>query len=132
MFRETLEEVALDLEQEARLIGRLSDVPAVGRGRPMPERNMKQAQLIPSARALANPRGTAPGWWVERDDRVIAVFGDLQTYAYGVDAADGELVGAGVPRYCYVCVPLLPGQSGGNHCGCEGTVWAVAPATKSP
>jgi polyvinyl alcohol dehydrogenase (cytochrome) len=26
------------------------------------------------------------------DDRVIAVFGDLQTYAYGVDAADGELV----------------------------------------
>ena len=44
-----------------------------GRGRPMPERNMKQAQLIPSARALANPRGTAPGWWVERDGRVIAV-----------------------------------------------------------
>ena len=44
-----------------------------GRGRPMPERNMKQAQLIPSARALANPRGTAPGWWVERDGHVIAV-----------------------------------------------------------
>jgi 8-oxo-dGTP pyrophosphatase MutT (NUDIX family) len=34
-LRETLEEVALDLDQEARLIGRLSDVPAVGRGRPM-------------------------------------------------------------------------------------------------
>jgi 8-oxo-dGTP pyrophosphatase MutT (NUDIX family) len=34
--RETLEELALDLDREARLIGRLSDVPAVGRGRPMP------------------------------------------------------------------------------------------------
>ncbi len=33
--RETLEEVALDLTAEARLLGRLSDVAAVGRGRPM-------------------------------------------------------------------------------------------------
>lgn len=38
---------------------------------PMPESNIKQAWLIPSARALDNPRGTAPGWWVERDGRVI-------------------------------------------------------------
>ncbi len=37
----------------------------------MPERNVKQATLIPSARALANPRGTAPGWWVEKDGRII-------------------------------------------------------------
>ena len=35
------------------------------RGFPMPERNVKQAVLIPSARAIPNPRGTAPGWWVE-------------------------------------------------------------------
>jgi nicotinamide-nucleotide amidase len=35
------------------------------RGIPMPERNVKQAVLIPSARAIPNPRGTAPGWWVE-------------------------------------------------------------------
>ncbi len=41
------------------------------RGYPMPESNIKQAWLIPSARALENPRGTAPGWWVERDGRVI-------------------------------------------------------------
>jgi 8-oxo-dGTP pyrophosphatase MutT (NUDIX family) len=34
--RETHEELALDLERDARLIGRLSDVPAVGRGRPLP------------------------------------------------------------------------------------------------
>ena len=44
-----------------------------GRDRPMPERNLKQAQLIPSARAIPNPRGTAPGWWVERDGRAMVV-----------------------------------------------------------
>ncbi len=37
----------------------------------MPERNVKQATLIPSAKALPNPRGTAPGWWVEKDRRII-------------------------------------------------------------
>jgi nicotinamide-nucleotide amidase len=29
-----------------------------------PERNIKQAWLIPSAEALPNPQGTAPGWFV--------------------------------------------------------------------
>jgi nicotinamide-nucleotide amidase len=38
----------------------------------MPERNVKQATLIPSAQVLPNPIGTAPGWWVERDGKVIA------------------------------------------------------------
>ena len=38
---------------------------------PMPERNVKQAWLVPSARAIPNPRGTAPGWWVERDGKVL-------------------------------------------------------------
>lgn len=40
---------------------------------PFPPRNIKQAHLIASARAIKNPRGTAPGWWVERDKKVIAV-----------------------------------------------------------
>ena len=44
-----------------------------GRGRPFVERNLKQAQLIPSARAIPNPRGTAPGWWVERDGKVFVL-----------------------------------------------------------
>ncbi len=30
----------------------------------MPERNLKQATLIPSARTLPNPLGSAPGWFV--------------------------------------------------------------------
>ncbi|MBU6423723.1 MAG: competence/damage-inducible protein A, partial [Chloroflexi bacterium] len=34
------------------------------RGLEMPDRNRKQAWLIPSARPLANPLGTAPGWIV--------------------------------------------------------------------
>ncbi|MFI5200445.1 MAG: molybdopterin-binding protein, partial [Candidatus Limnocylindrales bacterium] len=38
------------------------------RGMVFPEINRKQAWLIPSARALANPNGTAPGWWVDRPD----------------------------------------------------------------
>jgi len=40
-------------------------------GNVMPERNLKQAWLIPSARPIANPRGTAPGWWVERNGKLI-------------------------------------------------------------
>jgi nicotinamide-nucleotide amidase len=41
------------------------------RGVQMPESNVKQATLIPAARAIPNPRGTAPGWWVERDRHVV-------------------------------------------------------------
>jgi len=42
-----------------------------GRHAYMPERNIKQATLIPSAQALPNPRGTAPGWWVRKDKHII-------------------------------------------------------------
>ncbi|HEY6284878.1 MAG TPA: competence/damage-inducible protein A [Ktedonobacteraceae bacterium] len=37
----------------------------------MPESNIKQATLIPSAQVLRNPRGTAPGWWIEKDGHII-------------------------------------------------------------
>ena len=40
-------------------------------GYEMPERNIRQAHLIPSARAIANPLGTAPGWWVEHGGRTL-------------------------------------------------------------
>jgi nicotinamide-nucleotide amidase len=43
----------------------------VSRGVTMPESNIKQAWLISSARAIPNPHGTAPGWWVEKEGRVI-------------------------------------------------------------
>lgn len=41
------------------------------RGIEMPDRNKKQATLIPSATQLPNPLGTAPGWFVERDGRIV-------------------------------------------------------------
>lgn len=40
-------------------------------GLEMPENNLKQATLIPSARAIPNPLGTAPGWWVEKNNKII-------------------------------------------------------------
>ncbi len=43
------------------------------RGMPFPEMNLKQAWLVPSASALANPNGTAPGWWVDRADAGVIV-----------------------------------------------------------
>ena len=42
-----------------------------GRGDPMPSTNVKQATLVPSAAAIDNPLGTAPGWWVERGGSII-------------------------------------------------------------
>jgi nicotinamide-nucleotide amidase len=73
-----------DLTREA-ISGAVGEIPAVDadlaaelralferRGLPMPEANLKQAWRIPSAVALANTQGTAPGWWVDRPDgRVI-------------------------------------------------------------
>ena len=42
-----------------------------GRGLEMPVNNIRQATVIPSAKAIPNPQGTAPGWWVEKDGRII-------------------------------------------------------------
>ncbi len=42
-----------------------------GRDIAMPERNLKQAWLLPSTSELPNPNGTAPGWFTERDGRII-------------------------------------------------------------
>ena len=41
------------------------------RGQVMPQTNIKQAQLIPSAHFIPNKYGTAPGWWSEKNDKII-------------------------------------------------------------
>ncbi len=41
------------------------------RGINMAQTNIKQANLIPSARPIANDHGTAPGWWVESGGSII-------------------------------------------------------------
>jgi nicotinamide-nucleotide amidase len=55
------EELFVDADAERQLRAFFAS-----RGVSFPERNVKQAMLIPSAAALVNPRGTAPGWWVEK------------------------------------------------------------------
>ena len=60
------EEQAVDPELERTLRGFFES-----RGGRMPEQNVKQAALVPSAASLPNPRGTAPGWWVEKDGAII-------------------------------------------------------------
>lgn len=39
--------------------------------RNMPDSNKRQASLIPSAEAISNANGTAPGWWVGYDGSTI-------------------------------------------------------------
>src|SRR5213594_4328146 len=54
-----------------------------GRGMVMPDRNRKQAWLIPSARALPNPNGTAPGWDVRKGEkRIVAMPGVPREMTY--------------------------------------------------
>jgi nicotinamide-nucleotide amidase len=62
------EEPVVDPELEAWLRALWSR-----RRMPFPAMNLKQAWLLPSATALPNPNGTAPGWWVERGDGGIIV-----------------------------------------------------------
>jgi nicotinamide-nucleotide amidase len=62
------EEPAVDPELEAWLRALFAR-----RGMALPEVNLKQAWLIPSAMSIPNPNGTAPGWWVDRPDGRVAV-----------------------------------------------------------
>jgi nicotinamide-nucleotide amidase len=55
-----------DLEAWLRELWRRRDMP-------FPELNLKQAWVIPSAVALPNPNGTAPGWFVDRPDGRVVV-----------------------------------------------------------
>lgn len=60
------EAMQVDPQLEAELRERFA-----ARNFPMPERNLKQATLIPSAQTLPNPLGTAPGWFVEKNGHFI-------------------------------------------------------------
>ena len=39
---------------------------------PMPQQNLRQAGIIPSATTIHNNMGTAPSWWIERDGKILA------------------------------------------------------------
>ena len=59
---------AVDPELERWLVGLFER-----RGLPFPDANRKQAWLIPSATAIPNANGTAPGWWVEGPEGRVVV-----------------------------------------------------------
>jgi nicotinamide-nucleotide amidase len=72
------EELTIDPDLKRELIEFFSR-----RGVEMPENNFRQATIIPSAVALRNTSGTAPGWWVEKEGRIIVTLpgppAELQT-----------------------------------------------------
>ncbi len=59
------EQLTLDPQLEATLRERM--------GGGMPESNLRQAMVVASVQPLANPIGSAPGWWAERDGRVVVL-----------------------------------------------------------
>ena len=56
------EQLTLDKKQEKQLRNFFAK-----RKREFPEKNIKQATIIKSAKFLDNPIGTAPGWWIKKD-----------------------------------------------------------------
>lgn len=104
------ETMQVDPQLEADLRGNFAS-----RNMLMPERNLKQATVIPSARVLPNPRGTAPGWFVEKDGRIIVAM-------------------PGVPREMYrmweeEAVPRLAAYTGGSIFTRLLRVWGLGEST---
>src|SRR5437879_13754103 len=101
-----------DLTREA-IAAALGETPAVdagleadlrewfaARGLVMPERNRKQAWLIPSAKALPNPNGTAPGWDVRKDGkRIVAMPGVPREMTPMWESVEPSLTGGGALRW---------------------------------
>jgi nicotinamide-nucleotide amidase len=60
------EKMEIDPELQRQITGYFTRM-----GFEMPESNLKQAMIISSAIAIPNPLGTAPGWWVEKNGKII-------------------------------------------------------------
>ena len=71
LTREAIAEVAGETPQVSQELLRPLRARFESRGRSFPEANRKQAWLIPSAQALPNPNGTAPGWLVRLNEKII-------------------------------------------------------------
>src|SRR6266513_2703415 len=97
----TGETPAVDPALEADLVAWFS-----GRGIVMPDRNRKQAWLIPSARALPNPNGTAPGWDVQKDGkRIIAMPGVPREMTPMWESVEASLTRGGALRWRHRASP---------------------------
>jgi len=60
------EELRIDPASERRIRERFARL-----GIEMASSNIKQAAVIPSAEAIINDRGTAPGWWIEKNGHIL-------------------------------------------------------------
>ena len=70
----TREAIAKSLGEELRLDPEILEQIRTyieGRGGVMPPSNAKQASITSSVTILPNSRGTAPGWWAEKDSCVV-------------------------------------------------------------
>ena len=83
------------------------------RGLTMPERNRKQAWLIPSARAIPNPNGTAPGWWVRSKEKEIVAMPGVprEMTAMWEERVEPELAARGTPLVVRTLKVLGIGES---------------------
>src|SRR5215472_6167048 len=70
-------------------------------GRPMPENNLRQAQVPEGATWLDNPRGTAPGLWIEERGSILLL----------LPGPPAELEA----MFETACMPLLAPRSDGHR-----------------
>ena len=48
----------------------------------MPESNLSQSMIIPSAEIIPNEVGTAPGWWIEKDKKILITMPGVPSELY--------------------------------------------------
>jgi nicotinamide-nucleotide amidase len=71
LTREAIADVAGEIPVvDSKLLANIEKFFAA-RGQQMPQQNQKQAWTIPSSDVLPNPVGTAPGWFVEIEGKIV-------------------------------------------------------------
>ena len=69
--------------------------------REMPEINVRQAMVPEGAEALDNPRGTAPGLWIEQGERIIVLLPGPPREMRGIfESRVCATIGSAAPRAC--------------------------------
>jgi nicotinamide-nucleotide amidase len=91
--------LGLELVEDPQVLDRIRQRFA-SRGARMPETNRRQALVPVGADVLANPNGTAPGLWIERDRRILIL----------LPGPPGELE----PMFARVAAERLAPRAGGR------------------
>ena len=60
-----------EISEDPELVSWLNDTFSSRGIGSMPKQNLRQAWVIPSATPIKNEMGTAPSWWVERDNKIL-------------------------------------------------------------